>query len=75
MTVTSYILHLTSYILQVRVDAHPASYDGHGDRLHFCQPGPADWALDVLVRQITSEQAAAKRGVASSLKGGSRARR
>lgn len=39
-------------MLSVRVDAHPASFDGDGDRVHFCAPGPLDWALDVVVRHI-----------------------
>lgn len=39
-------------MLGVRVDAYPCSHDGTGDKLHFCQPGPVDWALDALVRQI-----------------------
>ena len=38
-------------MLGVRVDAYPCSKDGAGDKLHFCQPGPVDWALDVMVRQ------------------------
>ena len=40
-------------MLGVRVDAYPCSKDGAGDKLHFCQPGPVDWALDVMVRQIS----------------------
>jgi len=39
-------------MLSVRPDAHPASFNGTGDKLHFCQPGPADWALDAAVRRI-----------------------
>ena len=46
-------------MLGVRADAHPASSDGRGDRLHFCQPGPADWALDVIVRRVATDMVAA----------------
>ena len=41
-------------MLSVRVDAYPASRDGIGDKLHFCQPGPGDWALDVLLRRLAA---------------------
>ena len=43
-------------MLSVRVDAHPASFDGQGDRVHFCAPGPLDWALDVVVRHVAQRQ-------------------
>ena len=36
-------------MLGERVDAYPATHNGTGDKLHFCQPGPADWAFDALV--------------------------
>ena len=44
------------HMLGVRVDMHPASLpnpDGtiYPDTIHYCQPGPADWALDVLMRR------------------------
>lgn len=42
-------------MLGVRVDAYPSSTDGVGDKLHFCQPGPPDWALDHLIRRVTQE--------------------
>ena len=38
-------------MLGARVDAHPGSFDGQGDKLHFCQPGPLDWALDSILRR------------------------
>ena len=41
-------------MLSARVDAYPASSDGRGDKLHYCQPGPADWALDVLLRRVAT---------------------
>jgi len=44
-------------MLGVRVDAHPASFDGTGDKLHFCQPGPTDWALDAIVRHALGDEA------------------
>ena len=43
-------------MMGMRVDAYPASYDGTGDKLHFCQPGPPDWALDVVVRRIARDK-------------------
>ena len=43
-------------MLGARADAHPASSNGLSeDKLHFCQPGPADWALDSVVRHISSQ--------------------
>ena len=44
------------HMLGVRVDMHPASLpnqDGtiYPDTIHYCQPGPADWALDVLMNR------------------------
>ena len=45
-------------MMGMRVDAYPASYDGQGDKLHFCQPGPPDWALDVVVRRIARDRRA-----------------
>ena len=44
-------------MLGVRVDAHPGSMDGTGDKLHFCQPGPPDWALDHILRRIVADEA------------------
>ena len=41
-------------MLGARVDAYPCSQNGEGDKLHFCLPGPPDWALDSLVRQVTT---------------------
>ena len=38
-------------MLGARVDAHPGSFDGTGDKLHFCQPGPTDWGLDAILRR------------------------
>ena len=38
---------------RLRHNVYPCSKDGAGDKLHFCQPGPVDWALDVMVRQIS----------------------
>lgn len=41
------------HMLGVRVDAHPASgTQGHGDALHFCAPGPVDFAVDAVVRAL-----------------------
>ena len=48
-------------MLGVRADAHPASFDGNGDRLHFCQPGPADWAMDAVARHIVADFTSPKR--------------
>ena len=47
-------------MLGVRVDAYPASDDGDGDKLHFCQPGPPDWAMDVVLKRVTAEWRKAK---------------
>ena len=45
----------TEAMMSVRVDAYPASQNGTGDKLHFCQPGVPDWALDILVRRIAQD--------------------
>lgn len=42
-------------MLGARVDAYPGTHNGEGDKLHFCQPGPGDWAMDVVVRRISAE--------------------
>ena len=43
-------------MLGVRVDANPASFDGRDrDTLHFCMPGPSDWAMDVVIRRIAED--------------------
>lgn len=39
-------------MLGARVDAHPGSRDGRGDALHFCCPGPLDYALDLVVARV-----------------------
>ena len=39
-------------MLGMRVDAHPASKTGLGDNLHFCMPGPVDYALDVVAKAV-----------------------
>lgn len=55
-------------MLSARVDAHPASHHddgdlgagesnkGKGDRVHFCAPGPLDWALDAIVRHVATHR-------------------
>ena len=42
-------------MLGARVDAYPASYDGDGDKLHFCQPGPTDWAMDQVLKRVSAD--------------------
>ena len=44
------------HMLSSRVDAHPASANvSVSDVMHYCQPGPADWALDAVVRRVGRE--------------------
>ena len=48
-----HVIH-TDAMLTSRIDAHPASIAPNrtGDALHFCMPGPVDFALDSVLRAI-----------------------
>ena len=35
-----------------RQDAHPGSHNGEGDTVHYCLPGPIDYALDEVIRVL-----------------------
>ena len=39
-------------MLGLRVDAHPGSTAGGTDGLHFCMPGPLDYALDIVLARV-----------------------
>ena len=39
-------------MLGLRVDAHPASINISTDALHFCMPGPPDYAMDNVLRVV-----------------------
>ena len=41
-------------MLGLRVDAHPGSTAGGTDGLHFCMPGPLDYALDIVLARVGS---------------------
>ena len=41
-------------MLGLRVDAHPGSTAGGTDGLHFCMPGPLDYALDIVLSRVGS---------------------
>ena len=41
-------------MLGLRVDAHPGSTAGGTDGLHFCMPGPLDYALDLVLSRVGS---------------------
>ena len=41
-------------MLGLRVDAHPGSTAGGTDGLHFCMPGPLDYALDLVLARVGS---------------------
>ena len=32
--------------------AHPGSHNGEGDTVHYCLPGPIDYALDEVIRVL-----------------------